>query len=541
MAASKPKSAAVYARISKEDRDPVTGQLKTLKVEDQVERCRAWAKANGWQLADFVPEAGESAPKRRNGKRERPPAPVPDAAGEYVDNDVSASKARPRPQYVVMLRDVVAGRIDGIISLDTDRLTRTPAELEHVIALHDAHGVQLATPGGGYIDLTEPEGILRARIMGNVAAYEVAVKAKRQKRANEARAAKGLQYGGMKGDTRPFGWEEGGMVLRKAEADQVADAIDQLLKKANFRPIVDKWNREGLPTARGGPWTLTSARQVLTRWRNAAIVSRNGVPVAAGNWEPIVTPEKLVDIRELFDGRKQGKPRATGQYLLSNIAVCGRCGSTVRHGMSYFKDNGRTLDVYRCNNRGGGANCGVAITRAVVDEAVIKHVVTELFWPDSAIQAQTGEDLQKVKTLRKQKAELEAEADATLADKSVSRSRRLKVAGEIEEEIRDIEAELARLSTRDALASLLLDLAPPFKISKTGKMTVPFGQSKREKEIRARFEALDLGAQRSVVRAVCRSITILPHPPGTKPTPQSARERVVIVGVGEEEQSEIEQ
>ncbi|MGZ4171781.1 MAG: recombinase family protein, partial [Solirubrobacteraceae bacterium] len=66
-------------------------------------------------------------------------------AGLYADNDVSAYSGKPREQWLRLMADIAAGRIDAIVCWHVDRLTRTPRELEDVIDLHDKAGIQLAT------------------------------------------------------------------------------------------------------------------------------------------------------------------------------------------------------------------------------------------------------------------------------------------------------------------------------------------------------------------------------------------------------------
>jgi DNA invertase Pin-like site-specific DNA recombinase len=541
---TKPQSAAIYARISKADKDPLTGELKTLKIEDQVERCRDWAQANGWTLATFIPDTGEVVARRRNGKGPTPEPPKPDTPAVYADNDVSATKQRPRPMYERMLSDVREGRIDGIITVDSDRLTRSSREILDIIDLNKTHGVEIGQLSG-HQDLATPPGRFMAKQMAILAEMEIEQKIERQKRQNEARAHRGIAYGGMTGDTRPFGWQDGGQVLNKPEADQVADAVDRLLTGTHFRTVVKEWNETGLPTARGGAWTLTSARQVLIRWRNASIVHRHGVPVAKGTWEPILkTPDgkpdtdKLAAIIEYFDARKNGNAQRTARtYLLSNLALCGACGSTLRHGIANIKDK-NPQDTYRCNNHGGGGSCGLNINRAILDEAVIDHIVSALALPDSAVLTQTGDELAEIKKLRERKADLESEADEIRSNKALRPSWKADLLADLEDQIKPLDADLARLRGRENLSSLLLDLTPWARVE-SGKIKVSFDQSKREDEIRARFDALggdDIGPKRAVVQAVCESIVVMPHPTGVKPTAESARQRIVIIGVGEDDQ-----
>lgn len=92
--------AVIYARISRD------AEGTQLGVTRQLEDCRKAAITRGWPVVE-----------------------------EYVDNDVSATKAKPRPQYERMMTDLASGRAGALIVWDVDRLTRNPRELEDVIDL----------------------------------------------------------------------------------------------------------------------------------------------------------------------------------------------------------------------------------------------------------------------------------------------------------------------------------------------------------------------------------------------------------------------
>src|SRR5690242_13661972 len=62
----------------------------------------------------------------------------------YVDNDVSASSRKPRPQYVKMLAAVERGEAEVIVAWHVDRLTRKITDLEHLIELAQATGLRIA-------------------------------------------------------------------------------------------------------------------------------------------------------------------------------------------------------------------------------------------------------------------------------------------------------------------------------------------------------------------------------------------------------------
>jgi hypothetical protein len=84
----------------------------------------------------------------------------------YADNDMSAYSGKPRPDYLRLLDDIRAGRWKAGWAWHTDRLHRSPLELEDWITACEPHGTALWTVKAGPIDLTTPSGRLVARQLG---------------------------------------------------------------------------------------------------------------------------------------------------------------------------------------------------------------------------------------------------------------------------------------------------------------------------------------------------------------------------------------
>src|SRR5450631_1042780 len=93
------KRAVIYTRIS-QDREGAG-----LGVQRQLEDCRALCERQGWHIVD-------------------PP---------LADNDISAYSGKARPGYQELLRLIEAGAVDVVVSWHTDRLHRSPRELEQYI------------------------------------------------------------------------------------------------------------------------------------------------------------------------------------------------------------------------------------------------------------------------------------------------------------------------------------------------------------------------------------------------------------------------
>src|SRR5690606_3784527 len=126
----------IYARISLDRRD---GE----GVARQLADCRELAKSRGW--TDLV---------------------------EYVDNDISAFRAKRRPEYERLLEDLHARRLSAVVAYPPARIYRKPADLEAFIDAVQAAGAEVATVRAGDVDLSTASGRMVARILGSVSRHE---------------------------------------------------------------------------------------------------------------------------------------------------------------------------------------------------------------------------------------------------------------------------------------------------------------------------------------------------------------------------------
>src|SRR5665213_2299064 len=155
------KTAAIYARISK-DRDGTENGVRR-----QVDECLRWAKAHDVTVAET-----------------------------YVDNDISATNGKRRPEYERMCADIKQRRRDGVIAWHLDRLNRNPIELEQFIILIESTGADVRTVTGGDYDLSTSDGRAMARVVGAFARKESEDKSRRIKSQKRQRANDGKRVSG---------------------------------------------------------------------------------------------------------------------------------------------------------------------------------------------------------------------------------------------------------------------------------------------------------------------------------------------------------
>lgn len=450
-------AAALYARISSD------AEGQGLGVARQLKDCRAEAQRRGWQVV-----------------------------GEFVDNDVSATRSKRRPEYERMLEDVRGGRVGALVVWDVDRLTRTPRELEDIIDQADRHGLALASVGGE-IDLATPQGRLTARLKGSVARHETEQQSRRLKRKFQERAEAGKPH-----SFAAYGYrrrEDGTDELHPEQAETIRAAASLLLAGQSLRSVVAELNRQGSTSARGLPWSSTSLKQILVRERNAGHRTHLGQVIGRGEWPPIYdqgTHDRVVAL--LTDPSRRTSKGSTRRYLLTGIARCGRCGSndTVVN-VGRITKGKRQPPAYTCR-----ACTKIRRKQEAVDEVVEAVIIARLSQPDALLALSRG-DAAEVERAREQAEALTARLDLAAdqyADGVLTGEQLKRITGKLRPQIDAARASIA------------------------SNMPVPGVAGLVGPDAAARWSAAPLEVKRTVIDMLC-TVTILPSGPGKPFAPES--------------------
>lgn len=358
--------AAIYVRISE---DKVGAGLG---VKRQEKDCRALVERLGWHVHDV-----------------------------YVDNDRSAYSGRPRRQYERMLDDIRAGTVDAVVAWHTDRLHRSPVELEDYITVCQASDVPTHTVKAGLIDLSTPSGRAVARTLGAWARYGSEHKAERIKAKHVELAAAGKATGG---GHRPFGYrrvydrpERPHKLVREevipAEAEIVREGARRVLAGEALIAVARDLNDRGVTTSAGKDWSTTSLARLLCsariagqrehRPRSRGDTSRVVIGEITGKaaWPAIITTAQSTRLRAMLsDPRRRTSPGPTGRYLAAGgVLYCGKCEQRM---VGRSRGKGGAW-LYMCDGAPGRPGCGkLYIDGAGVDEVVTGWVAGALGDPD---------------------------------------------------------------------------------------------------------------------------------------------------------------
>jgi site-specific DNA recombinase len=245
-------------------------------------------------------------------------------AETYIDNDISATSGKRRPEYERMIADIRECRRDGVITWHLDRLHRNPIELEQFIILIESTGADVRTVTGGDYDLSTSDGRAMARVVGAFARKESEDKSRRIKSQKRQRARDGKR---VSGGRRAYGFTDDHTQTRPEEAAIILEVARRALAGESLHSICVDLNGRNVPSASGGHWTRIVLRRIITSGAVSGQVEHLGEIVSMGDWPAIISPAQTTQLRKMFLNRPGGAPRIPRRYPLSGLTLCGRCGA----------------------------------------------------------------------------------------------------------------------------------------------------------------------------------------------------------------------
>jgi DNA invertase Pin-like site-specific DNA recombinase len=414
----------------------------------------------------------------------------------YVDDSRSAYRENVRrDDFERMLADVRAGRLDAIVTWQADRLLRTIVDASAIVAIAMQHGTTVANVGGT-IDLSTASGRKRFYDLAVASEYESDLKSERLKLKHAELAAEGKWEGGMRNfgyDLEPYpdiasGRVKYRLVPNPTEAPALAEAAKEVIAGRSHTAIAIAWNKQGLTTTKGKPFTPQKVRDLLLSPKTAGLRYADGKPINA-EWPGIITPEQHQELRLILGPTRReragtGLPTAR-TYLLGGLVRCGRCG----HRLTAKRAGNKRR--YWCDTRLGG--CGGLLR---VAEPLECHVVWQLLsqLPDRLLEAarrapEEWETLGRLMSQRQtQENRLEGLADY-LADGTLSKTDYLRQKNRLQPRLDELESQIASVRAS----------APRRRL-----------RGATMEELWAEWEQLDLDEQRALLADHIDHITVAP-------------------------------
>ncbi|WP_460071047.1 recombinase family protein [Streptomyces sp. YKOK-I1] len=302
----------------------------------------------------------------------------------FEDNDLSAYSGKPRPDYKAMLEALARDEGDCVLAWHTDRLHRSPVELEQYIDACSPRAIETRTVKAGHLDLSTATGRMIARQLGVQARYEVERMIERSKRARDQKASHGEYSGGP----RPFGYEPDGVTPRTLQCPDcgktgpdgftlhrtcdACDAVDRfsrdlacqacnakdtlraaftcdacgtgaafeqgseaalvgqatigVLTGISLRALAKDLAEAGAVSVHGKGQGINQLRQIVKRPRNAGLMQHRGQVIGRADWMPLVDePTWRSALAVLEDPARYTSGTNVRKYLGSGIYECAVC------------------------------------------------------------------------------------------------------------------------------------------------------------------------------------------------------------------------
>ncbi|WP_166677591.1 recombinase family protein [Amycolatopsis arida] len=390
----------------------------------------------------------------------------------YVDNDMSAYSGKPRKNYLRMLGDLRGGWGDLVLAWHTDRLHRSPVELEHYINVCQPREVATYCVKAGHLDLTTPAGRLVARNLGAAARYEVEHMSERICAQKLAALSRGEWIGGA----RPFGYvgairdpygnvinrEEVGVKLVEHEVALIKKAVRRVISGESLYAICKEWTAMGVETPRGSKrWLPSTLKRILTRPRNAGLVEHRGEVLegVTAIWPAIISMDEYHAVRAILneDHRTTYRGSRSLKWLGTNLYICSVCEAQMRSaGISSEGAGGVKHAAYRCKH-----GLHLSVRADPIDAIVNTYVCTRLAKHGADLIEVRGSEAVDLRTKANSLRARISELEDMLGEGELSRTAFLRQRDKIMSKLDAVNTELASQATNRVLAGVADAPNPP--------------------------------------------------------------------------------
>ena len=306
------KKCGLYMRVSTEDQ-----AREGFSLPEQKERLEAFCKFKGYEIIDYYEDAG-----------------------------ISAKTGNHRPEFERLKDDIKSKRINTIVALKLDRITRSIYDWENLMTFLDENNAYLDCVNDE-INTTSANGKMISRLLMSVSQNEI----ERTSERTKVGMAGAIKNGHIP-HKAPLGYkhEDRKLVIDYSTKDIVIRIFDLYYNGLSYKKISNLFNEE----------------KVLGRdnWRDSTIVTILENEIYKGDFvhgkrtnhptyyedvvEPIVSKEMWEDCQ--VQKKKNSKSyQRTLTYLYLQKLKCPKCGR-ILGGKATTKKNGKSYFYYYCTD-----------------------------------------------------------------------------------------------------------------------------------------------------------------------------------------------
>ena len=306
------KKCGLYMRVSTEDQ-----VREGFSLPEQKERLEAYCKFKGYELIDYYQDAGISA-----------------KTGNY------------RPEFERLKEDIKSKKINTIIALKLDRITRSIYDWENLITFLDENDAYLDC-ANDEVNTTTANGKMISRLLMSVSQNEI----ERTSERTKIGMAGALKQGHIP-HKEPLGYkrEDKKLVIDYSTKDVVVRIFNLYYEGYSYQKISNLFNSE----------------KVLGRenWRDATILSileneiykgdfihgkRTKHPTYYENVAPAIISKEMWEECQVQKKKNSRSYKRTLTYLYLQKLKCPKC-NRILGGKATTKKNNNTYYYYYCND-----------------------------------------------------------------------------------------------------------------------------------------------------------------------------------------------
>ena len=335
------KLCGIYMRVSTEDQ-----AREGFSLPEQKERLEAYCKFNGYKIVEY-----------------------------YTDAGISAKTGNHRPEYDRMLEDGKQGKINMIIALKLDRITRSTRDWETLMDYLEKYNINIAFVNDD-INTTTANGKMVSRIMMSVSQNEI-------ERTSE-RTIIGLEGAIKQGHIparAPLGYKhiDKKLVPDPLTKDIVIRIYNLYFEGLTYNTIAKLFNKEKVLDKTN--WKDTSILKIITNVIYKGDYIQGKTTRNPRYFEDVVEP---IVSKELWDSCQVQKKKNQRNYMRSQTYIflqklkCPKCGRILAGGASHKIKADKWYYYYRCEK------CRGNIREHEIENS-IKELLSDIFEYDSVV------------------------------------------------------------------------------------------------------------------------------------------------------------
>ncbi len=335
------KLCGIYMRVSTEDQ-----AREGFSLPEQKERLEAYCKFNGYKIVEY-----------------------------YTDAGISAKTGNHRPEYDRMLEDGKQGKINMIIALKLDRITRSTRDWETLMDYLEKYNINIAFVNDD-INTTTANGKMVSRIMMSVSQNEI-------ERTSE-RTIIGLEGAIKQGHIparAPLGYKhiDKKLVPDPLTKDIVIRIYNLYFEGRTYNTIAKLFNKEKVLDKTN--WCDTGILKIISN-----VIYKGDYIQGKTTRNPRYFPDVVEPIvsKELWDNCQVQKKKNQRNYMRSQTYIflqklkCPKCGRILAGGASHKIKADKWYYYYRCEK------CRGNIREHEIEDS-IKELLSDIFEYDSVV------------------------------------------------------------------------------------------------------------------------------------------------------------